>query len=330
MIDIVDIAVNITLFVQEIGDQAYPIMFLLSFLGSEGIYIFLALIIYWNVNPKLGLHIGILSMISAGINTALKIAIHSPRPYWVNNQVKAYQVESSFGIPSGHAQNAVVFWGTFAFFFKKGWFWLLSFVIILIIGLSRIYLGVHFFYDVILGWFVGLIILIAYFYTMKYLKEWIRKRTNLQLLIVAFSISLFLIGINILSRYLLKNWQFPQEWLHNIIKSNPEHRLDSITTLKWVFVNSGTLFGFTSGAIILRTRGGFNACGSFGKKFLRVLVGITAIGIFFYSYTQLFPIHESPISYISSYCLFTMIGAWISWIAPITFYKLGLATPNKK
>lgn len=40
---------------------------------------------------------------SHGLNSALKIALHGPRPYWVDPNVQAWSTEPSFGMPSGHA-----------------------------------------------------------------------------------------------------------------------------------------------------------------------------------------------------------------------------------
>ncbi len=42
---------------------------------------------------------------------------------------------------------------------RKWWGWLIAILIILLIGISRLYLGVHFPLDVILGWLIGALLL---------------------------------------------------------------------------------------------------------------------------------------------------------------------------
>jgi len=164
---IYEIGIEITLFIQGLGEGLIPVMSFFTYLGVEEFYIFLAPALYWCVNSSLGLRVGLLLMVSIGINNVLKIAIHSPRPYWIDDRVTAYLPETSFGIPSGHAQNSVVFWGTIALWAKRTWYWVLSIGVIFLIGFSRIYLGLHFFHDVLLGWLIGVLILTLYLWLEK-------------------------------------------------------------------------------------------------------------------------------------------------------------------
>jgi len=69
--------------------------------------------------------------------------------------VLALGSETLFGAPSFHAKNAVVFWGLLARGLRKLWVWFVAVFLILMIGLSRLYVGVHFPSDVVLGWIVG-------------------------------------------------------------------------------------------------------------------------------------------------------------------------------
>ena len=41
----------------------------------------------------------------------LKILLHTARPFWISTSIKHLAFESSFGLPSGHAQNADSFLG---------------------------------------------------------------------------------------------------------------------------------------------------------------------------------------------------------------------------
>ncbi len=74
---------------------------------------------------------------------------------------------SDFSFPSGHATIAVSFYGYLAFLLTKLVCPKYKFIIVssavliaFLIGLSRLYLGVHYFSDVIGGYFIGVIALI--------------------------------------------------------------------------------------------------------------------------------------------------------------------------
>lgn len=88
----------------------------------------------------------------------LKIIIAKPRP----EEVSVY-LEKLFSFPSLHSISAMLVYGFFAYFlihFTKNWQTKLniifgSAVLILLIGFSRLYLGVHYFSDVIGGYILG-------------------------------------------------------------------------------------------------------------------------------------------------------------------------------
>lgn len=101
------------------------------------------------------------SMLGAGfVNAALKVSFNRPRPDvfpWRTTHVGL----ASF--PSGHAMTSIVVYGTLAFLiarlaptrFLKRLTWGLSILVILLIGWSRLYLGVHYPSDVLAGFVMG-------------------------------------------------------------------------------------------------------------------------------------------------------------------------------
>ncbi len=103
-----------------------------------------------------------------------KIAFHRPRPEL------AYIVERGFSFPSGHAAIAVTFYGFLTYiFFRETKHWqrraniiFLCIFIIFAIGLSRLYLGVHYVSDVLGGYLFGVLWLIIGIVIF----EWIRNK----------------------------------------------------------------------------------------------------------------------------------------------------------
>lgn len=102
---------------------------------------------------------------SAIIGTLLKAIINRPRP--TPDQVTVYALETSQSFPSNHALVSIVFFGLLALFINKKSFTLTSMIIVFLIGLSRIFLGVHWASDVIAGYLIGFLVILfvkTYFY----------------------------------------------------------------------------------------------------------------------------------------------------------------------
>jgi membrane-associated phospholipid phosphatase len=326
---IYEIGIELTLFIQGLGEWLLPVMSFFTYLGVEEFYIFLAPALYWCVNSSLGLRVGLLLMVSIGINNVLKIAVHSPRPYWVDNRVTAYLPESSFGVPSGHAQNSVVFWGTIALWVKRTWYWVLSIGVIFLIGFSRIYLGVHFFHDVLLGWLIGLLILILYVWFEKPLLTWLKKIGSTKQTVTAFLFSLTIIVLTSMAVLLLGDWEIPQGWITVAAAAAPSTPIDPVS-LEGVITSMGAFFGFSAGAILLNTRGGFDAGGNIWKRAVRFIIGLIGLVILYFGLSLIFPGGKNIIAYTFRYIRYAAIGLWVTGLAPVIFIKLNLADPLKK
>lgn len=67
---------------QGLGPTLTTPMKLISFLGQVEFYLLLMPALYWCWHAKKGLRLGVLLMVSAGLNEALKVAFHQPRPFW--------------------------------------------------------------------------------------------------------------------------------------------------------------------------------------------------------------------------------------------------------
>jgi membrane-associated phospholipid phosphatase len=150
-----------------------------SFLGSEEFFMLLLPFLYWCVDARLGARVGIILCISSNVNDLFKFAFHAPRPYWVSHRVQAMSSETSYGLPSGHAQHAMSIWGVIGTA-GKGWLrWAMAAVIFLI-GFSRIVLAVHFPTDVLLGWLIGGLVLWAFLRWEAPVLAWVNRHTLTQ------------------------------------------------------------------------------------------------------------------------------------------------------
>ncbi|MGB4761903.1 MAG: phosphatase PAP2 family protein [Candidatus Saccharimonas sp.] len=96
-----------------------------------------------------------------GVNSILKELFHRARP---DTGYAEQMILETYSFPSGHAASSVVIFGLIALI---AWYSLpqpyaliaaiLLVVLILLIGLSRVYLGAHYPTDVVIGWCVGLV-----------------------------------------------------------------------------------------------------------------------------------------------------------------------------
>jgi membrane-associated phospholipid phosphatase len=150
-----------------------------TMLGSEYFYVVLVAIWFWAVDKRgaiLAVFVLIVSFVS---NYWLKIIFKNPRPP-VTNWLSGVNV-SSYSLPSGHAQNSVVVWGWVGLKSRSWWMGVLSIVLIGLVGVSRVYIGVHWLGDVVAGWAVGILILIALWKLEEPIRSFLSKyNPNLQ------------------------------------------------------------------------------------------------------------------------------------------------------
>jgi membrane-associated phospholipid phosphatase len=128
----------------------------LTVLGSEGFYIPVILLVYWCINEKKGARLGLLLLLSAWANSVLKAALKQPRPYFLDPSV-GLGAASGYGLPSGHAQQSLMFWvAALSGSLGKRLVWTIAGAVTLVIGFTRLYLGLHFPTDLLGGWALAL------------------------------------------------------------------------------------------------------------------------------------------------------------------------------
>lgn len=134
------------------------------------IFVVIAILFFWFKHWRFYITPLILSIIGSEFFVFLgKLFFHRNRP-----EFAVYQ-EHSFSFPSGHATIAVVFYGflIYVFLFNmkrlsyKISIFLIGLFFILIIGFSRLYLGVHYLSDVLVGYLLGILWLVFGIYLSK-------------------------------------------------------------------------------------------------------------------------------------------------------------------
>ena len=315
---ILDFGIRLIVQLQGWGSWLSLPMNLFSFLGTEEFFVLLLPLIYWCVDSSVGIRMTVILMLSTNINGALKMALHGPRPYWYSSSVRGLATETSFGIPSNHAQSAAVVWGILAAFLRKWWGWLAAVLLIFLIGFSRLYLGVHFPQDVVLGWIIGGLILWLMLRFWNPVTAWVKRQGAARQILFAFLVSLVTFVMPLIPFVWLKviNWQPPQEWA--AYATNAFSIQDFATS-------AGTLFGLLVGLVWLARHGGFKTNGRWWTLVLRYLLGVAGVLIIRYGLKFIFPEGENALSYFLRYLRYTLIGFWVSGVAPWVFIRLKLA-----
>jgi membrane-associated phospholipid phosphatase len=310
------------IYLQHLGSWLKTPMEAFSFLGTENFFLVLLPALYWCVETGIGLRIGIILLLSTSVNDSLKMAFQGPRPYWYSPDVIAYAKETSFGVPSGHAQNAIAIWGMLAAGIRKWWAWTFVIIVVLLNSISRIYLGVHFPVDVFIGLVVGAVLLWIVLRSWKPVTNWLAMMSLGQQILWAFVGSLLLVIFPLIPYAWLKiiNWQAPQSWA--------VYAKDAIT-LNGAFTTAGVFFGLLTGLAWFNRQGGFNPGGPIWKRFVRFLLGMVGVLVFYVGLSALFgmlvPDSEAILPFLLRYIRYFLVGIWVSAGAPWLFVRLKLA-----
>ena len=287
-------------------------------LGTERFYLPVILFIFWWIDEKKGFRLGILVILSAWINIFFKNIFKQPRPFNFDPSL-GLAYEPTYGAPSGHAQNSICFWIPIAAWLAGGKtgrrrivIWVAAIFFLLLLGFTRLYLGVHFPTDLFAGWILGaLIIFSAYVLSPLFIKH-LAGQTRMQNICAAIA-ALFMINIFPFDRSL------PAVFLgfclgYNIMKKNFPYGTNTGIKDKKLFV-----------------------------MFLRCITGFTGLVVIYVVLKLLLPgegslfgdirmwNQTSPFYELGRFIRYGAIGLWASAGAPMVFQRIGISfTPKSE
>ncbi len=223
--------------IQSIANPFLDILFqLITMCGEQIVLISIIAVIYWALDKKFGEYIAYSVLTSVLLNNTIKDIFKMKRPIGEKGiRTLREQTATGYSFPSGHTQNASSFYGAMAIYLKKRVMHIIATIMIILVGFSRLYLGVHYPKDVIVGGILGVLTsLICY-------KLYNKFENKMLLYVITFVI--FIPALTF------------------------AHSADFIKGM-------GTYLGFIIGIYIEKKYVNFSVEGSTGNKIIRVLLGI--------------------------------------------------------
>lgn len=177
------------------GDVGAKIAGIFSFLGEEYALIFIVLLFYLCLDKDLGRRITVNVLTAVVANPLIKNIALRRRPYMDNPSVKCLRpvepdadindiAAQGYSFPSGHSMNSAAIYGSVAMGLKKPVFTVLGIVLPLLIGISRVIVGVHYPTDVLVGWAVGVLVMLL----MTYVQSKVKTRWKMYAIIAGIAL----------------------------------------------------------------------------------------------------------------------------------------------
>lgn len=168
-----DIQLSILLFFQNLRNPFLNFIFLVFTVSTEApLLILITAVIYWCINKKCGQKMLFAIVGNFVVNLGIKEFVKAPRPIGIKG-LESLRVSTAGGysFPSAHTQTATTFWVSIMTIFKRNYIHLLGAVMVLGVGLSRLYLAVHWPIDVIAGWILGIFFTVVFVKIFDYIDD---------------------------------------------------------------------------------------------------------------------------------------------------------------
>ena len=150
-----------------VGDA---LMSFITLFGEETLFIVLALVFFWCIDKKRGFYLLFTCFAGTVCIQFLKMAFRIPRPWVLDPNFtiveSAREAATGYSFPSGHTQCAAGLWGGIARSAKKRAVQIGGTALVLLVGLSRMYLGVHTPLDVLVSLGIALVVIFALYFVV--------------------------------------------------------------------------------------------------------------------------------------------------------------------
>ncbi|HEY75371.1 MAG TPA: phosphatase PAP2 family protein [Thermoflexia bacterium] len=290
MQNVLDWGVEVIIWFQQFSPTLdLPFKFF-TFLGEEEFFLLLLPLVYWCLDRRVGARLTVLFLFSAYLNAVAKVVAGQPRPFEYTDRVRPLTEAGGGGLPSGHTQSATVVWGYLASQFRRTWLWILAALLMILVPLSRVYLGVHFPTDLLGGYLIGAALLFLYLWAEPKGERWLEEKGLAWQLGLALGVPLLLVFL------------FPTT--------------DGVTT-------GATMAGMGAGFVLERRWVSFDSGGAGWKRVLRYLLGVLVLFGLWMGLRIGFASLEPALLF--RFVRYGLVGLWGGLGAPWVFVRLRLA-----
>lgn len=313
--------INLIQALQNLSPALDGIMEAGSCVGTPEFLLVLVPFIYWSIDRRLGIRAILVVFFFDFINASIKILFHQPRPHWLG-EVKALSTagtEGTYGLPSGHSGRSLALGGYLAAWVKRNWFWAIAVLYILLVGVSRLYLGVHFPHDVLGGWLLGILSIWVVTEWESASRNWLADKSISAQILLGFLVAIAIVLIGFIIRIIVAGTPDPAEWS----VYNAEAR-----TVTHFFTIAGAVFGASTGYALMRQHARFDPGGDWAKRGIRYLLGIVVSLVLFFGMDIAFAAiaaDESTAGYILRFIRYASTLFWVTFLAPWLFLRTRLA-----
>lgn len=140
------------------------LMLAVTRLGEETVFLVLALIVFWCVDKKRGYLLMSVGFLGTMVNQFMKLSFRIPRPWVLDPDFtileQAREAAAGYSFPSGHTTCAVATFGSLAATSRRKITVAVCVLLAVLVGFSRMYLGVHTPADVLTGALTSMILIL--------------------------------------------------------------------------------------------------------------------------------------------------------------------------
>lgn len=289
----------------------------ISFFGDEEFYLLLFPLIYWCIDKRVGRDLAYLFVISLTINSFFKHLLRGPRPFWLDESVGGRNSEN-YGLPSGHTQLTVTIYLFACYWIRKQWMYWLAGIMILLMMLSRVYVGAHFVHDVVVGLLLGLLTILGYLAWLKWGAVYFQNRILGQRLLAVLAVPAVFVAIYIIMLLLLGEPDGGLDWAD----FNELAEKDGVEGMATAV---GALLGIGLGIVFEPSRVRFQVAGTVAQRVGRYVLGVVVAFAIWMGLGQIFPDDPLWLAIPLRILRYGLLTAWIAYYAPALFVRLNLA-----
>lgn len=200
---------NFLRLLESVRNPALTYFFRFCTLFGEEMFMFVVICcLYWCINKELAYRIGLAFFVSGLVVQELKITFRVERPWVIDPSFKAVQevigTATGYSFPSGHTQSSVALFASLAFYVKSRWVKAACVTAFLLVGISRMYLGVHTPVDVLTSILLTLILTVAVFLVMKRYDNTVQQNAVIAAIIVIISVAVMAWSMVLFGRNLIE------------------------------------------------------------------------------------------------------------------------------